>query len=71
MEKASCNACKAYYVNSDGTRHECQLGHEIKSNGINQFIQTVSYAPLKKCPKPMTDQKFLALRLYHQTCINP
>ena len=71
MEKVSCIACKAYYVKADGTRHECRLGHAIKCNGINKFISTISFAPVKKCPRPLTDKKFLELRLYHQTCLNP
>jgi len=71
MEKVTCTSCKAYYVNPDGTRHECQLKYDIKCNGINPFINTVSYGPLKKCPRPMTDKKFSELRLYMQTCVNP
>ncbi|MGE5457636.1 MAG: hypothetical protein ACM3RX_04715 [Methanococcaceae archaeon] len=61
METITCNGCKAYFVNYDGSRHQCMLGYAVKCIGLNKYIDTHSYGPKEKCLKPLTDEKFLEL----------
>ncbi|MGE5399960.1 MAG: hypothetical protein ACM3S2_06135 [Ignavibacteriales bacterium] len=62
METITCDGCKAYYVNFEGSRHQCRLGYAVKCLGLNKFIATHSYGPVEKCPKPLTDEKLDQLR---------
>lgn len=56
--KRTCTGCKAF----DEIANKCGLGYKVQTRCSNKYFITYC-TPLEECPKPLTIQKFVELKM--------